>query len=160
MYLCHLNWTTCKALITLELLAVLVMLTFWPSSWYWRNMAFSVVMPCFLWGPEMHLFEGSIGWQLRMTQAWTKGNLSFLKELEESVSWFTGFFQVMMHTQNGRLETQLLDHCSWVLGLRERPLCELTSLCQSHEGTMRPMIESEQRKGGGCCAVQLSKWES
>ena len=25
---------------------------------------------------------------------------------------------------------------------------------------MRPVIESEQRKGGGCCAAQLSRWES
>ena len=96
-----------------------------------------------------------------MTQAQTKGNLSFLKELEEFVSWFTAFFQMVMHTQNGgwELGSWITVHESWV-SESGWPWCELTSLGQSHEGIMHPVSESEQRKGGGFCAVQLSKWES
>lgn len=74
-----------------------------------------MVREFFFQGSEMHLFGGSIRWQLGMTQAWTKGNLSIWKELEESLSWLIGSFQLVMHSIAGASQTEGQPRSSWLI---------------------------------------------
>lgn len=113
MHLCHLSWPVYGAIVPWSSRPTEVGMLELQLMFKWRG-----IPPgpwALLLGSEMQLFDGNEEWR-RLKQ---RGICPLLKELKESPSWLTGFFQVVMpRVAAGTSQAEFSSYC-WVLGGKE-----------------------------------------